>query len=347
MKHHEREFFISVIRSGNVYVKTKNKRLCIKPLTYIQSIDSIDVYNESYDQALMDGLMTEEEAESVMISKGVWTSEDDERLEGLKKDMEKLKIEIYNNRKKPQMREAIRKYLRAGESSTFDLIQKKHAYYSNTCEGVATLDKSSWIIRNTTFDGSRLYDFSDYTVESIQAKWRESIFEENIIRELARNDPWKSLWNLKDKINIKLFYNEDDSEITDNQKNLSIWSLLYDNIQESMEPPPQDVVEDDDVLDGWFIVQNKKREQEKLEREFENKTSDKVKNAHEVFVMSSSKEEAEAVNSMNDIHNRNIKKQRQAKIKARGTVKQHQFEDEILQKRSEANNKFRDHMRGS
>ena len=37
-----------------------------------------------------------------------------------------------------------------------------------------------------------------------------------------------------------------------------IWSKMYDNVQESIDAPIQSVMEDDDALDGWFIVQNRK-----------------------------------------------------------------------------------------
>ena len=42
MKQHEREFFISVLRSGNKYLKLGNIRLCVKPMTYMQCIESND-----------------------------------------------------------------------------------------------------------------------------------------------------------------------------------------------------------------------------------------------------------------------------------------------------------------
>ena len=42
---------------------------------------------------------------------------------------------------------------------------------------------------------------------------------------------------------------------------------MYDNIQESMDCPTEDVINDDDMLDGWFIVQNRKREKDKKEKD--------------------------------------------------------------------------------
>ena len=238
------------IRSGNVYLKFGDLKLCIKPMTYLQCIEALEVYNDSYDKSLIDGLMTEEESEAMLKSTGIWTEEEDVKVEGIKKDMEKLKLEIYHNRNKPEVRERIRKYIRLAENALFETIALKNSYFANTCEGTAALDKNVWTIKNTTFSDNTLYDFEDLQVEHVITKWRESFLDENIIRELARNDPWSTIWRMKDKVNIKLFYNDEEREITENQKSLVMWSQLYDNIQESMEPPSQKVIEDDDVLDG-------------------------------------------------------------------------------------------------
>ena len=124
-----------------------------------------------------------------------------------------------------------------------------------------------------------------------------------------------------------------------------MWSQLYDNIQESMDAPTNEVVEDDDVLDGWFVIQAKKRQKEKLEKEFNAKTGDKVKNSDEVYVMSSSVEENELIENMNDLNSRRIKKERAQTLSSKGAVRQHEFKDEILDKRAEINNQYRDKFR--
>lgn len=345
MKQHEREFFVSTIRSGNVYLKFGDLKLCIKPMKYFQCVEALEVYNESYDQSLADGLMTEDESEEMMRSTGIWTEEDDAKVEGIKKDMEKLKIEIYNNRTKAHIRERIRQYIRIAEKALYETVNLKNAYFANTCEGTAALDKTTWIIANTTYHNNKLYDFEDVQVDHVVMKWRESFLEENIIRELARNEPWSSYWRIRENLNIKLFYNDEDSEITENQKNLIMWSQLYDNIQESMDAPSNEVVEDDDVLDGWFVVQAKKRQKEKLEKEFNAKTGDKIKNADEVYVMSSSVEENELIENMNDLNSRRIKRERASTLASKGTARQHEFKDELLDKRAEINSQYRDKFR--
>ena len=46
-----------------------------------------------------------------------------------------------------------------------------------------------------------------------------------------------------------MFLNATEGELTYNQKNLMIWSQMYDNIQETLDCPSKEVIEDDDILD--------------------------------------------------------------------------------------------------
>lgn len=313
MKSHEREFFISLIRSGKIFVSKDEIDLEIRPLTIDQSVKSMQVYLDAYDKALSEELMTEDDVSQWMLENELWTHVDDKKVESFNKDIEKLKVEIYSNRTDEKLVKKIRMYLRAGEAQLTSFLNKKHAYYSNTCEGIAATEKLCWILKNSTYYKNKLYDFSNISLEYVTNEFQSSFLSERKLRELARNDPWKAIWIIRGNVSSKLFANPDNAELTYNQKNLIIWSQMYDNIQESMDCPNDDVIEDDDMLDGWFILQRKKREKEKLERELDdNIKSDKIKNANEVFIVPKSDNDIERIDSLNDLQGQVIKKQREA-----------------------------------
>jgi len=347
MKQHEREFFIAMIRTGNTFVKTDDCSLVIKPLTIDQAYEAADIYQQAYQQAYIDGMMSDEEMNEWMKENGLWTDEDEEKTEGFKKDLERLKIEIYNARNNESLRERIRLYIRAGETQFASHLSKKHIYHQNTAEGYATTEKIAWSIRNSTYLNNELYDFSSHALAYVVEEWQSAFLTDSQTRELARTEPWKSLWVVKDNTKIKLFNNTESSELTYNQKNLIIWSQMYDNIQESLDCPSKDVIEDDDMLDGWFIVQAKKREQEKAEQEINESTKNsKIKNASEVFVMANSKKDAEKINGVNTMHSQMIKKQREGMLKEKGSVNDHDFIDQRQKIRMEQTNMFRGNIKG-
>ena len=70
-----------------------------------------------------------------------------------------------------------------------------------------------------------------------------------------------------------------------------------------MEAPSEEVINDDDMLDGWFIVQNRKREKDKKEKDVDS-TLGANAGKDEVFVMARP-EDKERLKSIKDM---NVKK---------------------------------------
>ena len=350
MNQHEREYFICRIRSGNVIIRKGDLKLVLTPPTLEQNLESCAIYDDAYHEAEAEGVMTESEIEEWMVEQGLWSYEDEEKIEILKKDLERLKVEIYSARNNSKLASRIRLYIRAGEQQMIDQLSKKRLYHSRTCEGRATLEKISFLIRECTKKDGELYNFEDVSVEYVMSCYQDDLCSDSQIRELARNEPWKSLWVMREAANAPLFPNHmGDLELTQNQKGLLIWSQTYDNIQESLDCPSQDVIEDDDMLDGWFIVQSKKREKEKAEQEFENSTNnEKIKNSPEVFIVAQGKQDAQRIDSMNDIGGKMVKAQREALMKRKGglPVSQAEFTDEKIRLNQMSNNQFKGRFGG-
>ncbi len=348
MKHHEREFFISMIRFGSLYIDKDDITLIVKPPTIEQNYQASLIYNKAYEQAMIDEILSEDEINQWMIETGLWTQKHEEKTDGLKKDLEKLKIEIYNHRDDEKLRERIRIYIRAGEKQLSEHLREKNSYYQNSREGYALSEKVSWIIKNTTYCNNTMYDFRDISLSYIVDEWHNSVLSESQIRELAREEPWKSLWSIKGNVN-RLFVNDSNQELTLNQKNLVIWSQIYDNIQESIDCPNDNVIKDDDMLDGWFLTQSKKREKEKLEKDFESKqANEKIKNSSEVYIMANPNDPngIQKINALNDQFGNNIKQQRMQVIKEKGFARQHDFADEKQKMQMQITNMRRNHFKG-
>lgn len=345
MKHYERELFVSRVRSGVYFVEHDGIKLKIVTPTIEEELEMAEGYNQAYEDALADDFMTEDQTLEWMKSRGLWSDEDEKKIEALKRDIEKLKVGIYENRNRDGAKDQIRKHIRGAEEQLAKQMDKKHSFSSNTCEGVAMLEKSFDFIKTCTYYGGEKYDFKGLSVEFVLHLFHDKILSEKQTREVARNDPWRTVWMLRDSNSYKLFANE-GRELSVDQKNLLVWSRMYDNIQESLECPDDDVIEDDDLLDGWFIVQRKKRESEKAESDFDNSTkNDKIKNSSEIFMVPSNKKEAEKIEALNDPTAKMIKKQRIAITKQQGEVGAAEFPDAQLDMRMQSNQMFKDKFR--
>lgn len=326
MKQHEREFFIYTIRSGKVFLP---HNIIIYPPTIDIVIQSLQKYDEYYDIALSENIMTEEEMVSWMKTQRLWTSYNDNKVIELQKKIENLKINAYESRLDQKQVNNIKATIRFTENLLNEELSQKNSFLINTCEAIANAEKTSFLIENTTYQNKKLYNFSELFLTQVINYWHNSFLTEQQCRELARNEPWKSIWTTKEKAGIPLFLNSESGELTYNQKNLMIWSQVYDNIQESLDCPSKEVIDDDDILDGWFIVQHKKREKDKLEKEFEASTkNNKIKQSSEVLIMAKNHEIASKIQDINTVEAKQVIKNREKVLEKRGVVKAGEFLDE-------------------
>lgn len=325
MNHHERESFIFTIRSGKVYI---SDNVYVKPPTIDQLAESYIKYQETYHQCLLDEIMTEEDMTIWMKENLIWTKYQETLVDKYKKEVEDFKVEIFENRANPKKCVVIRDKLRAKEKLLEDLLILKNSEYQNTCEGISASHRVGWLISQTTYCGKFQYDFKKMPIEKVVYEWQKSILSEGIIRELARNEPWRSTWAISKNIKTKLFLNKKKQDLTPNQKNIIVWSQIYDNTHESMDCPENSVFEDDDMFDGWMIAQNRKNEKQRLEQKAQEiSKNENIKNAQEVLVIANDPEHIKNIHDLNNEHAKRVIASRFNTIREKGSVNQQELPD--------------------
>jgi accessory colonization factor AcfC len=87
---------------------------------------------------------------------------------------------------------------------------------------------------------------------------------------------------------------------------------MYDNIYKHADCPSEDIICDDDALDGWMILEKRKSQNKDKETVIDHLIkNEKIKNSSEIFIMSDgSKEHREFVNNLNDPQALKIKKEK-------------------------------------
>jgi|TARA_B100000029_G_scaffold176260_1_gene173533 hypothetical protein len=325
MELYEREYFVARILSG--YLRHRvDKNLVIK--IYSPNVDQVYESEEIYLEEMKTGrkhdLLTEKEMEEWQFKLGTWTTEDETLFEQLPKDLESFKEQLYNNRYKFSQTEQLRKYIQKAKSEYLRLGSKKYAHQTATCEGYAMYCKWNWLIEQCTFflDGTP-YDWKKVSSYDLLSSYKGYAIQENEYRELARNNPWRSYWNLSGKT-IQGVFGVCASEASTEQRTIASFAKMYDNVYESTECPEEDVIEDDDMLDGWFVVQTKKREADKKKSQTESVGHG---NAQDVFIMADGKEDIDRINSMNDTRAKVVSKQRHRIAEEQGKVKHQDLPD--------------------
>jgi hypothetical protein len=167
---------------------------------------------------------------------------------------------------------------------------------------------------------------------------------ETVIRKLARSEPWRSAWLAGVKTGN--LFNRPTTEMTDYQRALVGWSLIYDNAFENPDCPSTEVVDNDILFDKWLESQAAKREKESINADNFIR-NEKIRNAGEVFLMADSQEDAEKVYKLNNPIAMSSVKTREGKLKKEGKLKETDLPDVRTRLQMEANNLFKDHRKNT
>lgn len=332
MEHHVREFLVSQIKLGIIY----NENFIIQPFKTLDLVRSHRIYQKSYDDCLLDGIMTNDETLEWLKSEGLWTDIQEQDIKNSQDNIENIKLEMFKSSLNKNKVETLRKQLRGIEKALIKASSYKYSLLQNTCETNAEHDQKTWVILRSIKVKNRNFSVED-NISTIYSVYQQNLLSDKDIRELARSEPWHSLWTVSEKGKIPLFKFYKDREITYNQRNLLLWSQTYDNIQESIECPDRDIIEDDDLLDGWFILQARERKNEKKKKLLDQSTNnDKINNSSEVFIVSDSQEHANEIQNLNDSKSKMVLKQRMSKLDDIGSSDFYDFEDKKLEVINEA-----------
>lgn len=221
------------------------------------------VRRKELELARKQGVKTEVELLADAKSVGLWNAEDDLIVAKADEHIAFLEAE-----KKNQKFLARKKSLQVQIDSTLEKKRatqlKRNEYFINSAEYYASEVAANTLIRRVVLnvDGCVLWPtdtsflFSkqnhlNFVIYITNEVLSEGILPIDEIREMARYPEWRLTWVLQ-RENLLGIFNRSIGDLTINQKLLIYWSRIYDSAFESPEPPPSDVINDDDKFDEWL-----------------------------------------------------------------------------------------------
>lgn len=323
MESWEREYHVSRIVSGTLPFK----KYTIGQPSRLNRFVANEIYQRAWKEAHLQSILTNEELYSFLVLRGIWTTEMEDEHKLLTEKIDDMKVGLYENWSQSTARFQIRHALNIGKAELLRLDGVRHGLDHITCEGIAASARIRFIVGTSIFrrDGSPYWDeplveweSPDDTVEAaIEHIYRHRL-NESETRELCRTEPWRSIWSARTHAGAGLF-GVASVDLTDEQRTLMLWSTIYESIKEHSEVPSDDVIEDDDMMDGWLISQRRRREAMMTQKKADEIGNERIRKADEVFVPADA-EGAKKVEAMNDMNAKNIKAQRMALLKQRGRV---------------------------
>jgi hypothetical protein len=276
-----------------------------------------------------------------MLEQNLWSISQEERLNQIPYEIEDLKVELFNATFRSIDKEKFRERITLLRSEFETLYKQRHRFDHLTATGVASLAKTKYITGcSLRKNGKRILKGNWWTKsENLIDRCLYFISENRItdiqFRELSRSEPWRSYWTAR-RSGIKLFNNK---FFTDEQLSLVTWTGVYDNIYKHPECPSNTVIEDDDALDGWMIVQKRKRKEDENKRGVDQLIKNpKIKNSQEIFIVAQTPQDAAKIDSLNNAAAAIAKAQKFATVKQKGIVDEVNMPDVRLRVQMEMNN---------
>lgn len=305
----------------NVYIKQPD------PIRYLIMCKKRD---EAYQEAKLSGSMTDDDIFNYICSHDMWSLDQQKELDNLPTVLENLKSELYLAYEQFRKRDTIKRSINSCKQKFYDLLCLRHTMDEYSCEGIASFTKNIYMIGYgaRTIDNEYVWKDDRFLVEDYDKilllikQYNSQIVDDDTIRALSQSTEWQNIWSIG-KTSRDIFDIPSTLYMTEEQKSLIGWTQLYTNIKSHPECPDDVVFEDNDMLDGWLIVQNKKQSNKPKTKQ----GVDKYGNATEVFVMVENPEDIQRVNALNTAQGKMIKKQRLAMVEKMGSVSEENFPD--------------------
>jgi len=318
MDQYEKRQLINRLLSGYVFLNN-----------YIVDIPSSQILAEAdyiYDKFVYDNrfesLINESQTDFLLMKSGLWDREDEAALKLLPNKIENSKISLYKNCTNPKMVIKIRRGLKSLKRQYDTLMTRKSAFDQYTLEFNADYVRDHFIFSKTILD--RNYNnasLSGYYIDKIIGQFKKNTSSVIDYRELARDDEWHNIWVSG---NNSIF-----RAIGIEQRTIISFTNMYENIGKHPEVPSEEIIADNDMVDGWMILLRREANAEKKEKDFENtgKIQKDKGNEHFIMVEPGNQEDIEAVQGMNDLRGKVIQKKLFGMIDKHGKANEYDIQE--------------------
>ena len=317
MTEAEIEQLIYDITFGKVYFKHKGKKYCFRTPTLQEKRKSINVYHSIMNAEKYQDWLREGGVENFLIFSNCWSRSTPSTIKQIEKQLDRAKMNLYVNRKNYAQVKNAREIIQGFKKRLEKIMNYKYSVQTNTLEYYANTIKSEYLISQCLTQNDKpvflfKYDSRPEEYKPLTEKCVELRPDMDEIKTVARSNLWKGYWNIG-KTSV---FSKPVMQLSDEQKSLINYTMMYDNIMEHPEAPEEEVLADEDMLDGWIVYQKDKEKREKMEAN----TSQVHSGASEVFLMANNQSDLDTIYSMNDMEANSIIKAREKAVKEKGSV---------------------------
>lgn len=341
------ELLLARIIAGVFRFKHAGSFFYIRQPNRVQQYHAQLIYEDSFNSGLENHLFSDTDLLKWMQLEGEWDLPRQARLNELPKLIEGLKVNLYEAALKSNTRRHLKNELGAARKEYAELLSQRHAHDHLSAKGLAQMDRAKYTIGislyrangREVFTDDNFWQSDDEILEAAITVYNDNRIEEKTYRALARSDQWRTYYSAGKQENS--IFGGAVVDLTDEQRTLLNWSSLYENIHEHPDCPSDQIIEDDDVLDGWLIKQRREKEKKNNQKDAASVIeNDKIRNAEEVFIVAETAEDARKVMDLNDDFGKMMIESKFDLVHKKGIMRDDEMPDaklKILGERNKAN----------
>lgn len=285
----EKARHIARLTADQTKVRVGKHTFLVRSPTRFQRTLAEEVYHETLESAYE--AFSEDELLRLLEEKKVWCEADDVLLKRIQQDTENLKVNLFEDRLRPSSVSRIRISIEKCEAESTRLLLLRHSHDYLLRLNIAQGAKDRYLLGCSLFylDGTPYWaedegwDTPDAFLSHILFELNKHSINIKDIREIARSEPWFGLWEMQKHCGEQIF-KASPIDLTDDQRTLIIWSSIYSSIREHPDNLQDNVVSDDDMIDGWMILKRREREKNHVKEQTLTKNQ-KILNSTEQFYM--------------------------------------------------------------
>ena len=271
LSYEELDGYIQQICTGTKIVHVDNQKGKGVPLLFsyptpLTTRTADLVYTQSMEKAKDSGLPSLQEMEDILRARGIFTQEDEDKIDKLNSRIKGQEAILSKTVKVPARRNRIYENIQNFENEIQEITLKKEASLSLSRERKASETKFLYLTSVGVLDPyseDKFWENQERFDAEADFIFRKRVFLEyivfahglrsNVIRYIARSNLWRIRYVTALKTSDTLF----GSSIKDynvDQLTLLYWSHFYQSVYEMMstDRPPDTIIEDDQALDAYM-----------------------------------------------------------------------------------------------
>lgn len=259
------EKYLNIIFTGQKFIFVKDKLYILKSPDLLTKLKSDIIYDRAYKNALSQGMLPIAELDKLIRERGIFSEEDQAKLDRLKTQLEAQEVLLSKTTRVKARQDRIKETIENLKKEMRELDYKRTSKLSMAAESKAEEERLLYYCCSCVFkeNGEKCWNSLDDLLNERDLEFKDTILYEfikfrngidtAIIRKIARSNLWRIRYVTSQKTSDPLF-GRPTSEYTNDMLNLAYWSNFYQSVYEMLpkDRPPDSVIEDDEALDAYM-----------------------------------------------------------------------------------------------